>query len=195
MTLVVAKTSSDQSNGRSKASLQKRCLTSANERCLGATYTIRNAIGICAIGLLAACENTTTSTADAPQRELSPAEAIGLFEDVCGGSLPNFKEADRIMAANRVVVPSPLGTNTTFHQSGNVSFNIVDGPGSGKTCSMVVSTNASKAKIRAATAKLGPFKSTALGKAAAYKGTLVLLQKESRIENKNYFNLRLLSAR
>jgi len=165
----------------------------------GSTPVLRRSLVMCVALGVAGCQTTTTPAVQpAPQntqQTISAAGSVSLFETICGGALPNFKSAVKRMKANGIDQPSPLGTSTLYSASGNVSFKILDGPGSGKNCSMVLTTTEPKSKIKSAIARLGPFKETALGMTAGYNNALVLSRVTTAPNDDNVLNLRMLSTR
>jgi hypothetical protein len=101
---------------------------------------------------------------------------VQLFEAVCGASLPNFASAPARMAANGITLRSRSGTATMFSATENVSFQIQDGPGFGKGCSMVFMPRDSAANLNRAVAALGP---TQPGVGTRYRGRNVLVLVEA----------------
>lgn len=131
---------------------------------------------------------------------IAATQAIALFSAVCGGSLPNFAGAATIMAANGITVPSPSGTSTMYSATSDLSFKILDGPGSGRTCSMVFGTTEDDAAVAGALLTAFPTvrPDPVLGNVALFGDTraLVLID-DSPLQNGNtaYVNLRMLSER
>ena len=120
--------------------------------------------------------------------------AVALFAAICGDSLPNFDSATDRMSANGITDAAQTGTFYSSRE--NLSFKITDGPGAGKTCSMVFATqDDTEAFVRAAFT-LGAFQETQLGLAAPYRGSIVLLgDRPTSVGSVTYHNLRLLSQR
>lgn len=137
----------------------------------------------------------STPTASYPM-PVTPARAKALFDAICGASLPNFDTAPQRLRANGFTRPSPQGTAALYSETENVSFQISDGPGMGKTCSMVVASQPSAAALRAAVMGSGA-KDTPLGTTALYPNTaaLVLEGRTTREGGLIYANYRLLSDR
>lgn len=154
---------------------------------------------------LAACVSPETSSSPAKSETpgaLQPVQttrAVQLFDTVCGSTLSaNFAGAKSAMARVGVTQPSPLGTSTMYSQTEDVSFQIVEGPGLGKTCSMVFGTTQRESAVMAELGNIGPIMQTPMGKAALYRGkkSLMLVSGgDKRVGNTTYFNLRLLSER
>ena len=128
---------------------------------------------------------------------ISTTRALVLFDAVCGASLPSFATAPARMAANGVTVPSPSGTGTVFGATEDVSFQIQDGPGAGRTCSMVFGTPQSAATAAETFAAMGQFVETPLGLGTIYRGTdaVVLIGGTTTQGSVTYLNLRLVAER
>lgn len=101
------------------------------------------------------------------------------------------------MATHGVSIPSALDTPTTFSATQNVSFRIQDGPGLGRTRSMVFGMPATPLTAARTFAPPGPFVETPRGPGTLYRGSLVdVLTGQTRIkQTTTYFNLRLVSDR
>jgi hypothetical protein len=134
---------------------------------------------------------------DATPAPISPIRAVALFDAVCGASLPGFANALALMTANGIAVPSPDGTATVYSASQDVSFQIQDGPGAGRTCSMVFGTTEPPQAAAVAFASLGQFVETPLGPGTIYRNTqaVVLIGGSATQGPITYLNLRLLSER
>ncbi|MGL4319377.1 MAG: hypothetical protein ACRCS3_00790 [Paracoccaceae bacterium] len=156
--------------------------------------------------MLGACVAPTTAVSNRPvaavdagsATPVSAARAVQVFESVCGETLPNFAGATAKMQSIGVTAPSPSGTATIYSQTEDLSFQIQDGPGLGKTCSMVFGSQDSEASVVSAFSAIGTFRQTPLGNAATYRGrgALVIFSGEmQRIGNTRYYNIRLLSER
>ena len=129
---------------------------------------------------------------------VAAARAAQLFEAVCGDTLPNFANAKARMQAIGVTVPSPTGTPTIYSQTEDLSFQIIEGPGLGRTCSMVFGSQDTEGTIQTALSRFGAFQPTDLGAATVYKGraALVIFSGEvKRLGSTRYYNVRLLSER
>lgn len=131
------------------------------------------------------------------QMPVSVIRAIALFDAVCGATLPGFSDAPRQLVANGITIPSPEGTATQFSATEDVSFQIQDGPGKGRTCSMVFGTPDSPQTVTRGFAGLGQFVETPLGPGTLYRDTqsVVLIGASSAQGRITYLNLRLLSER
>ena len=153
-----------------------------------------------ALGACVAPGETPTkagATAESPQ-PVSPGRAVALFDAICGASLEaDFATAKSAAAKVGVNVPSPLGTTTLYGKTEDVSLQIKDGPGFGKTCSFVFVSTAPTEDVLTELTKIGPFMNTPFGPGTLYRGqrALVLLNAEKKSGNKTYYNLRLLSDR
>jgi hypothetical protein len=164
----------------------------AMSRSLRRPYLLLTALALA----LSACTTTTAPspvTAPAPTGgvvpadwnppPVTPARAVQLFEAVCGASLPNFASATSRMAANGITLTSAIGTSTRYSATEEVSFKIIDGPGLGKSCSMVFQTSGSPASLRSAVNALGPSADTAMGRAILYRGRNVIVTLEPASSN------------
>ena len=144
---------------------------------------------------------SATSVAVSPQTvgtaSISAARALALFDAICGESLPGFTRAPALMASNGITVPSRSGTATVYSATEDVSFQLQDGPGAGRTCSMVFGTTQSAATAANTFAVIGQFVETPLGLGTIYRGThaVVLIGGKSIQGPTTYLNLRLLSER
>ena len=141
------------------------------------------------------------ATPAAPQNlgtaPISANRALTLFDAVCGAALPGFAQAPALMAANGITVPSPSGTATVYSATEDVSFQLQDGPGAGRTCSMVFGTTQSAASAASTFSAFGQFVETPLGLGTIYRNTnaVVLIGGSSTQGPTTYLNLRLLSER
>lgn len=90
--------------------------------------------------------------------KITAQRAVELFSAVCGGSLPHFKNAKKLMAANGVTLASPYGTKSVYGEKENVSFQIQEHAGNTQDCSMVFESKDGKAKVKKAFSALGETK-------------------------------------
>lgn len=175
---------------------------------------VRATAGIfAALALLAGCTTETAPTGavqGAPAtpattgtgvarnaKPVTPARARALFDAICAASLNgDFATAPERLRANGFTRTSPLGSGTIYSQTENASFQIKDGPGFGKTCSMVVASQSQPATMRAAL-MVGKTMDTPFGLAGLYPntGALVVEGTVKRDGGLTYFNYRLLSDR
>ncbi len=127
---------------------------------------------------------------------VSAARAKAMFDAVCGASLPNFDAAPKLMAAQGFTRSSPMGTATIYSRTENASFQIKDGPGLGKTCSMVVATKDAPATVKASVRGTKIFQ-TMGSDAALYNGgkALILHQPPQKSDGLTYMNFQMLSER
>lgn len=147
-----------------------------------------------AVGVAESAQVSSQTVGIAP---ISAVRALALFDAVCGASLPGFAQAPALMTANGITVPSPSGTATVYSATQDVSFQVQDGPGAGRTCSMVFGTTQSAATAADTFSVLGQFVETPLGLGTIYRGTnaVVLIGGNSTQGPTTYLNLRLLSER
>lgn len=83
-------------------------------------------------------------------RPARTAEAIAIFKDVCATTVArHFAGAEKRMETNKVSLPSPVGTSTLYSTELDLSMKIVDGPGFGKSCSLVFAAAETPAMVRA----------------------------------------------
>ncbi|MEM8850425.1 MAG: hypothetical protein AAGE03_10355 [Pseudomonadota bacterium] len=152
---------------------------------------------IFAFVLIAGCQSVEPSaTSDrGPIQPASAAEALAIFDGVCGASLPDFSSAARLMPAFDVT--NRQSTGTVFSTTRDLSLKILDGPGEGRTCSMVFSTIDSAAQTRQVFEQLGPFTDGPSGTGTLYRGrnALVLFRPAGGSGASSYYNIRLLSER
>ncbi len=107
---------------------------------------------------------------------VTPARAIGLFDNVCGAALPQFANVGATASANGVT--SQSGGGIAISPTEDVSFQVQAGPGAGKSCVMTFNTTATTLEVsNALTAAYGAVKTTPFGPAAKYRSrnTLVLI--------------------
>ena len=171
---------------------------------------LKSALALGLVGALSACEApaappvatsqpaATEDTPAGPSHPVTTARAVQLFDTVCGASLGSeFASAKAKMAANGITLPSPLGTATVYSATEDVSFQIQDGPGFGKTCSLVWGTTDARSTVTASVNTINRFQPTALGLAARYRNQdrMVLFDGgRSKIGGTVYYSLKLLSA-
>lgn len=138
-----------------------------------------------------------TGTGLAPDaRRISVNRARELFDLICGASLPDFDDAGERLARNNFTRKSPTGSATLYSQTENVSFQIQNGPGTGRTCSMAFASDASAAEVSRAmmTGKITDF----AGQRAALFGESRALVLEGPVRlsaGLSYFGYKLLSER
>ena len=123
--------------------------------------------------------------------------AVALFDAVCGASLKDeFASAAKLAKANGVSVPSPFGTPTIYSGTEDLSFQVQDGPGFGKTCSMVFGSTQPKATVMAGVSQINPFRPSDIGLMALYRDQqrlVLFVDGGSAVGKTHYYNLRLLS--
>ena len=132
---------------------------------------------------------------------VSSARAVALFAAICGSNLPNFKNALRTAAANQITFKAKTGT--TFSTIEDLSVKVFEGPGAGKTCSMVFKSNDSKRRFLEAAKSLSPNGKLVTTTRAGAKSTgglfegkaLFFVDGPSRADGKKYFSLKMLSQR
>ncbi len=158
---------------------------------------------VCAVLLgLSACQTTTKTsvfvdpTAEVGNTLVPVARALQMFDAVCGRSLPDFSSADRNL--KQAGVTNKASTGTYFSPVEDISFKIAEGPGFGKSCSMVFATTETRKRVFAAYgAKFTSIRETPLGLMGGYRVdnrvTSALIAEPRRNDGRNYFNLRLLS--
>ncbi len=141
----------------------------------------------------------------AAQQNLPPvgsARAAALFEAICGKSLPNFNKALRVAKANGVTHKAQTGT--MYSTTEDLSVKVFDGPGAGKTCSIVFRSNDSRSKFLRATAALSPdgelhtisHQSSGKTTGSLYEGkALFFVDGPTRSGGKKYYNMKMLSQR
>lgn len=170
-------------------------VTTVRER--GMSRTLRAMAALAVLVTLAACQSAPTSSSEADRRQpITAVEAVAAFEGICGASLPNFAGAKNRMAAFGITAQLLAGSDTIHSPTKQISFKILDGPGLGKTCSMVFATQERPATVQAAFNKLGTFIESSLGRGTFYADRALVLQPEAtRRGGGTYYNLRMLSER
>lgn len=172
--------------------------TSRSLRSLAALMSIVLLVSACVpaeTARVSAVSKPATGTADAAV--VSAARAVAMFRDVCGKTAgAHFAGATQRMAAYKVTAPSPLGTSTLYSTIEDLSFKIMDGPGYGKTCSIVYASNDNEAATAAVhIANFGKPKMTEFGITAFDKAAqrLVIINRPTRNAGRTYYNLKMLS--
>lgn len=130
---------------------------------------------------------------------VSAERAKVIIDRICGASLPDFKTASKPMAANGFTQPSPLGTPTVYSTTEDASVQIMDGPGLGKTCSVVIGTKDSPEAVRRAVLGTEQFTTgtSAPGVSALYKSRKVLITSlpPMNTDGVTYMGFKMLSER
>ena len=128
---------------------------------------------------------------------ISVTRAVALFDAICGASLPRFEGAGLLMGRNGINLISGDGVLTLFSPTEDVSFQLQDGPGQGRTCSMVFGTTETAQAATAGFAVMGQFVETPLGPGTLYRRSqaVVLIGRNAVQGDTTYLNLRLLSER
>lgn len=158
-------------------------------------------IAVVGVAGLSACTPTTQApveTAASTQDDrlaLVPAQrAVQTFVDVCGGSLPRFANAKRLMAARGITVQRESGI--VISPTDSISFKISGRQSAGKTCSMVFATEDSQRQVQTAFAGLGQFKDGPVGKFTLYDGKALVVQAtQGKVAGQSFYNLVMLSER
>ena len=134
---------------------------------------IRHLTVLAAIALLTAIPAIAKVAPENWNPPLTTAQrAVGLFVAVCGKSLPDFANAEALMANYGIVLTSRIGTATKFSTIENVSFQIQPHMG-GNHCSMVFETGDSQAAVKKAFSAIGKTKVVNGNLAASYGGRAV----------------------
>ena len=127
---------------------------------------------------------------------LPSSQAVGFFDSVCGGSLPDFDSAQNRMASAGYTVDAATGT--VFSATYESSFKVLDGPGFGRTCSFVFGSAERPNQVNSVIeAAFGPIRVTPLGRAVGYQNgrTIIIINEPRRAGGFNYYNLRMWSER
>ncbi len=163
--------------------------------------TVRTTIlGKFSAGLIAIASMFVVTTTAIAQNSLPPVSAargVALFDAICGKSLPNFRKAERSAKANSV--SDKAQTGTIYSTKENFSFRISEGPGNGKTCSVVFKSKSSDSEFKRAASNILTEKKvvqTSIGNGGLYNGTaLVLVSDPIRSDGETYYSLKMLSQR
>jgi hypothetical protein len=173
------------------------------------TFLLRFAVPIIALAMIGTgcvpVENAALptpkdvpNTATASPVKVSSKRAVAMFRDVCGTTAAgHFAGARQRMKAYNVTAPSPQGTSTLFSTTEDVSFKITDGPGFGKTCSIVYgSKDTPKIVAETYVANFGASEQSPFG-LTAFDRThkrLVIIGATSRSQDGIFYNLKMFSA-
>lgn len=162
---------------------------------------------LAAVGL-AGCDATVptepvpvaTAAPAAPLTDSAPisvTRAVALFDAICGATLPRFEGAGLLMGRNGINIIEGDDVLTLFSPTEDVSFQLQDGPGQGRTCSMVFGTTETVQAARAGFSVMGQFVETPLGPGTLYRNSqaVVLIGRYAVQGTTTYLNLRLLSER
>jgi hypothetical protein len=128
---------------------------------------------------------------------ISVTRAVALFDAICGASLPRFEGAGPLMGRNGINQSEGDDGLTLFSPTEDVSFQVQEGPGQGRTCSMVFGTTETVQAARTGFSVLGQFVETPLGPGTLYRNSqaVVLIGRNAVQGDTTYLNLRLLSER
>ena len=144
--------------------------------------------------VVAAAATAAPQNASAP---ISVTRAVALFDAICGATLPRFEGAGLLMGRNGINISEGDDLLTLFSPTEDVSFQLQDGPGQGRTCSMVFGTTETVQAARAGFSVMGQFVETPLGPGTLYRNSqaVVLIGRDAVQGSTTYLNLRLLSER
>ena len=120
---------------------------------------------------------------------VSTARALQLFETICGGSLPKFAKAKKLMAANGIYLASKQGSATVFSKVENVSFQIQTYSDGNGRCSMVFKTKESRKALRQSFKSLGPTEEVMGNLSVAYRDRTVAVLEEGDDQLHRFFML------
>lgn len=130
-------------------------------------------------------------------RLVTPARAVGLFDNVCGSALPQFANIAQTAAANGVT--SQSGGGVAVSPSEAVSFQVRNGPGNGKSCVMTFETVASTQEVsNIIFSTYGDVVDTPFGPAAKYRARNSLVLIDPNVTDRGssrIFRISLLSER
>jgi hypothetical protein len=101
--------------------------------------------------------------------------AVSVFLSVCKESADrDFADAEAAMAQVGVTKKN-AETGTIYSETEDLSFRIMDGPGMGKSCSMVFITDASPEQVADALPKLASFQDSPLGPMTVLEGNIAVI--------------------
>lgn len=127
---------------------------------------------------------------------ITPARAIGLFDNVCGKALPQFDNIAQMASANGVTSQSG---GIAVSPTEAVSFQVKSGPGTGESCVMTFETVASTQDVSdQITGSFGDVIDTPFGPAAKYRARNSLVLIDPNVTDRGssrIFRLSLLSER
>lgn len=125
--------------------------------------------------------------------------AVSVFLSVCKESADrDFADAEAAMAELGVTKKN-AETGSVYSETEDLSFRIVDGPGMGKSCSMVFITRDTPELVAGALPILGPFQDSPFGPMSILEGNIpvvyVFQNLGSGADGPFAHNLRMLSVR
>jgi hypothetical protein len=140
---------------------------------------------------------TTPAATSISNTPISVTRAVALFDAICGASLPRFEGAAPLMGRNGINLSEGDDVLTFYSPTEDISFQVQDGPGQGRTCSMVFGTTETVQAAQTGFSVLGQFVETPLGPGTLYRNTqaVVLIGRNAVQGDTTYLNLRLLSER
>lgn len=128
---------------------------------------------------------------------VGPKRGVALFDAICGKNLPAFRNAERSAAVNGV--DRRADTGTIYSGREDISFRLSDGPGAGKTCSIVFRSTASQSVIYSEAAKIASGRKitkSSIGDGGIYGDrALFLVQGPISSGGAKYYSLKMLSER
>jgi hypothetical protein len=151
----------------------------------------------CAVAILAAGTSHAESTDLGTMIDAD--RAVSVFLSVCKESADrDFADAEAAMA-NVGVTKKNAETGTVYSEAEDLSFKIVDGPGMGKSCSMVFITGDSPEQVADALPKLAPFQDSPFGPMTVLEGNIAVIYVSQNLGSGDdgpfAHNLRMLSVR
>lgn len=149
------------------------------------------------ICLIATLVHPGASSAQGDLPAVSAKRGIALFEAICAKTLPNFSRAENVAKVNKITFHA--GTGTFYSTIEDLSFRLADGPGNGKTCSIVFMSKQSKSAFHREAARIlteQKIIKSSIDEGGLYDGkALVLVNGPIRASGKKYFSLKMLSQR
>lgn len=173
---------------QSRAPLTQCC---GNDR----TGTSRAVLALVLAAGVAACTPVsgiaTTANPRVGEGPVPSSRALALFDEVCGASLPDFRSAERRLAANGFTDRATSGT--IFSPAENASFRVADSVTFGPTCSFVFASQEPPDQVFETFAALGTPTPSALGVTGLYRDreAIVLYSPPTQRGPLVYYNLRL----
>ena len=127
----------------------------------------------CAVAILAAGTSQAEST---DMGAIIDADrAVSVFLSVCRESADrDFADAEAAMAKVGVTKKN-AETGTVYSEAEDLSFRIMDGPGMGKSCSMVFIARDSPEQVAEALPKLAPFQESPFGPMTVLEGNIAVI--------------------
>jgi hypothetical protein len=132
-------------------------------------------VWLLAAGAAFLATNTSHAQATDLGAMIAADRAASVFLSVCKESADrDFADAEAAMAQVGVTKKN-AETGTVYSETEDLSFRIMDGPGMGKSCSMVFITGDSPEQVADALPKVAPFQDSPFGPMTVLEGSIAVI--------------------